>query len=208
MATIWTRRRGGCVLSATFEDRTTPCDFETKQKHTFLSEEEVSLFHSLFFVGEEKSRKIESAKKPPYSSQSAKAHSQSRRSLKKKDRRPRGMMLSNDDDGVHFALTRFFFRCSRADHFDPRRFVRANIENDDDDDDADVSLATRFSLRSFYPNDDFGDERRRRRGRGLPRKNASAETTTTKKKPTAPYFWSAQSLSVARETRTIRKRPT
>ena len=41
-------------------------------------EEEVSLFHSLFFVGEEKSRKIESAKKPPYSSsQSAKAHSQS-----------------------------------------------------------------------------------------------------------------------------------
>ena len=110
MATIWTRRRGGCVLSATFEDRTTPCDFETKQKHTFLSEEEVSLFHSLFFVGEEKSRKIESAKKPPYSSQSAKAHSQSRRSLKKKDRRPRGMMLSNDDDdGVHFALTRFFF---------------------------------------------------------------------------------------------------
>jgi hypothetical protein len=128
MATIWTRRRGGCVLSATFEDRTTPCDFETKQKHTFLSEEEVSLFHSLFFVGEEKSRKIESAKKPPYSSQSAKAHSQSRRSLKKKDRRPRGMMLSNDDDGVHFALTRFFFRCSRADHFDPRRFVRANIE--------------------------------------------------------------------------------
>jgi len=83
MATIWTRRRGGCVLSATFEDRTTPCDFETKQKHTFLSEE-VSLFHSLFFVGEEKSRKIESAKKPPYSSQSAKAHSQSRRSLKKK----------------------------------------------------------------------------------------------------------------------------
>ena len=159
-------------------------------------------------MGEEKSRKIESAKKPPYSSQSAKAHSQSRRSLKKKDRRPRGMMLSNDDDGVHFALTRFFFRCSRADHFDPRRFVRANIENDDDDDDADVSLATRFSLRSFYPNDDFGDERRRRRGRGLPRKNASEETTTKKKKPTAPYFWSAQSLSVARETRTIRKRPT
>ena len=43
-----------------------------------MSEEEVSLFHSLFFVGEEKSRKIESAKKPPYSSsQSAKAHSQS-----------------------------------------------------------------------------------------------------------------------------------
>jgi len=59
MATIWTRRRGGCVLSATFEDRTTTpsCDFETKkQKHTlFLSEEEVfSLFHSLFFCGERK----------------------------------------------------------------------------------------------------------------------------------------------------------
>ena len=109
-----------------------------------------------------------------------------------------------------FCACTLFFRCSRADHFDPRRFVRANIENDYDDDDADVSLATRFSLRSFYPNDDFGDERRRRRGRGLPRKNASAETTTTKKKkkPTAPYFWSAQSLSVARETRTIRKRPT
>ena len=203
MATIWTRRRGGCVLSATFEDRTTPCDFETKQKHTFLSEE-VSLFHSLFFVGEEKSRKIESAKKPPYSSQSAKAHSQSRRSLKKKDRRPRGMMLSNDDDGVHFALARFFFslfacRPLRPPSFCARKHRMMMMMP--------MSLATRFS-RSFYPNDDFGDERRRRRGRGLPRKNASAETTTTKKKPTAPYFWSAQSLSVARETRTIRKRPT
>ena len=62
----------------------------------------------------------------------------------------------------------------------------------------DAYVATRFS-RSFYPN---GDERRRR---DLPRRNASAETTT---KPTVPYFWSAQSLSVARETRTIRKRPT
>ena len=57
-------------------------------------------------------------------------------------------MMSNDDDGVHFALTtRFFFRCSRADHFDPRRFVRANIENDDDDDDdADVSRDEVFAL--------------------------------------------------------------
>ena len=96
-------------MSATFEDRTTPCDFETNRKHTFLSEE-VSLFSLSFFCGGKKSRKIESAKKPPYSSQSAKAHSQSRRSLKKKDRRPRGMMLSNDDGGVHFAPTLFFSR--------------------------------------------------------------------------------------------------
>ena len=38
----------------------------------------------------------------------------------------------------------------------------AQTSNDDDDDVGVVSLATRFS-RSFYPNDDFGDERRRRR---------------------------------------------
>ena len=169
-----------------------------KNTHNFCQKKKSLFFTLFFFVGEEKSRKIESAKKPPYSSsQSAKAHSQSH-DVKRRRR------------CSFCAYNTLFFRRSRADHFDdPRRFVRANIE-DDDDDDADVSLATRFSMRSFYPNDDFGDERRRRLGRGLPRKNASAETTTTtkKKKPTAPYFWSAQSLSVARETRTIRKRPT
>ena len=189
MATIWTRRRGGCVLSATFEDRTTPCDFETKRKHTFLSEE-VSLFHSLFFVGEEKSRKIESAKKPPYSSQSAKAHSQSH-DVKRRRR------CSFCAYTLFFSL--FACRPLRPPSFCARKHRMMMMMP--------MSLATRFS-RSFYPNDDFGDERRRRRGRGLPRKNASAETTTKKKKPTAPYFWSAQSLSVARETRTIRKRPT
>ena len=169
-----------------------------KNTHNFCQKKK-SLFFTLFFLWGKKRAEKSSQQK----SRRTHHHRAQKRILK--------VMMSNDDDGVHFALTtRFFFRCSRADHFDPRRFVRANIENDDDDDDADVSLATRFSLRSFYPNDDFGDERRRRRGRGLPRKNASAETTTTKKKkkPTAPYFWSAQSLSVARETRTIRKRPT
>ena len=167
-----------------------------KNTHNFCQKKK-SLFFTLFFLWGKKRAEKSSQQK----SRRTHHHRAQKRILK--------VMMSNDDDGVHFALTtRFFFRCSRADHFDPRRFVRANIENDDDDDDADVSLATRFSLRSFYPNDDFGDERRRRRGRGLPRKNASAETTTTKKKRTAPYFWSAQSLSVARETRTIRKRPT
>jgi hypothetical protein len=102
MATIWTRRRGGCVLSATFEaHRTPPCDFdETKQKHTFFLSEEVSLFFALFFFCGGKKR----AEKSSQQKSRRKTH-------RRAQKRPRGMMMlsSNDDDGVHFALTRFFF---------------------------------------------------------------------------------------------------
>ena len=178
MATIWTRRRGGCVLSATFEDRTTPCDFETKQKHTFLSEEEVSLFHSLFFVGEEKSRKIESAKKPPYSSQSAKAHSQSRRSLKKKRPTTAGDDVVKRRRRCSFCAYTLFFFAVRVQTTSTPVVLCAQTSNDD----ADVSrrgfraLFIQTTTLGTREDDDEGEafhaktraQKRRRRRRNQP----------------------------------------